>query len=72
MKRKIVGAVMGLALLGITMTAGFGPGQTSSAEAAAVGECGELLWAVMYHLEQGNYGYVDTLAGWWHAAGCSF
>jgi hypothetical protein len=72
MKRRIVNALMGLALLGGIVTAGVSVGPTSSAHAAAVGECGELLWATMYHIEQGNWGYVNTLKGWWDAAGCSF
>jgi len=69
MRRRVVSALMGLALLGGVVTAGLTPGQSSSAE-ASVGGCGELLWAAFYHAVHDNPDYAKQLMDWFVANGC--
>jgi hypothetical protein len=66
MKRRIIYALMGLALI-----ASLGFASPRSAGAEYYGDpCAELAWAVAYHLGQGNIDYVGQLIRWQHETGC--
>lgn len=64
MKRRIVAI-----LLSAAMTGAFAVGTPAF---AATDACTELGNAMRYHLEQGNYDYIETLSGWASQAGCDF
>jgi len=64
MKRRIVAILVGAAL-----TASFAVGSPALASADSCSELGD---AMRYHLEMGNYDYVQTLMGWASQAGCDF